>query len=124
MGQRGTSPPPGLSERERHVFLAVRRQLHEQGTWQESDAAALVRYVRALRRAEEARAELDLHGSPIGEGPGGRPVPHPAVRIERDAEHDAAEYARDLLLTPAARRRAGISETSDADAELAELLGD
>ena len=59
-----------------------------------------MRYVRALTRAADARAELERHGSPIAEGPGGRPVPHPAVRIERDAEHDAAEYARDLLLTP------------------------
>jgi P27 family predicted phage terminase small subunit len=122
VGQRGTSPPPGLTEDERRAFLAVRAHLREQATWQESDTAALVRYVRALRRAADARAELDRHGSQIAEGPGGRPVPHPAVRIERDAEHDAAEYARDLLLTPAARRRAGISETSDADAELADLL--
>ena len=61
---------------------------------------ALERYVRALARGRDARAELERHGSLTAVGSQGQPVPHPAVRIGREAERDAAEYARDLLLTP------------------------
>jgi P27 family predicted phage terminase small subunit len=99
------------------------KALRDQGTWQASDAAALERYVRSLARAACARAIVAREGLTTL---GGRdqPVAHPAVRIARDAERDAAEYARDLLLTPRSRRLAGLSETSAMDDELAGLLAE
>jgi P27 family predicted phage terminase small subunit len=117
----GRKAPPGLSDDERRLFLAVRRQLAAQGTWQESDAAALVRYVRAQLRGEAASAIVERDGM-VTIGGRGQPVPHPAVKIARDAERDAHEFARDLLLTPRSRRLAGISETTALDDELDELL--
>jgi P27 family predicted phage terminase small subunit len=121
--ERGLAPPADLDGPARRLWYGLQRHLREQGTWQPSDLGALERYVRAVLRADRARAELEQAGSLTTAGSQGQPVAHPALRIAREAERDAAEYARDLLLTPAARRRAGIVETSDADAELAELLG-
>jgi phage terminase small subunit len=63
--------------------------------------------VRVVARARHARTELDHHGSLTRSASQGQLVPHPAVRIAREAERDAAEYARDLLLTPRSRRTAG-----------------
>ena len=40
-----------------------------------------------------------------------QPVPHPCLRIAREAELDSAQYARDLLLTPRSRRAAGLLKT-------------
>ena len=99
----------------------MRQQLRDQGTWQESDAALLERYVKALGRAAAARAIVERDGL-ISTGGRDQPIAHPAVRIARDAERDGAEYARDLLLTPRARRLAGLAETSAMDDELAALL--
>jgi hypothetical protein len=45
------------------------------------------------------------------------------VRIAREAERDAAEYARDLLLTPRARRTAGVIERSPLTDELDAVFG-
>jgi P27 family predicted phage terminase small subunit len=114
--------PTGLDEVSRKLWTATLRALREQGTWQASDAGCLERYVRAAARARAAQAILARDGL-TATGGRDQPVPHPAVRIARDAERDAAEYARDLLLTPRARRLAGLSETSAMDDELAGLLG-
>jgi len=119
----GIKAPPGLTDGERRVFLAVRRQLQEQGTWQRSDADALERYVHAIVRSAQAREIVAREGL-TALGGRDQPVAHPAVRIARDAERDAAEYARDLLLTPRARRLAGLMETSAMDDELAGLLAE
>jgi len=118
----GVRPPPGMSAGERRLFLSIRRELHAQGTWQDSDAGALERYVRALERARTALEIVEREGM-TAEGASGQPVTHPALRIAREAERDAADYARDLLLTPASRRRAGLGETSGLDEDLRELLG-
>jgi P27 family predicted phage terminase small subunit len=104
------------------LWTSTLKACREQGTWQNSDAGCLERYVRALERARAAQAILDAEGL-TALGGRDQPVAHPAVRIARDAERDAADYARDLLLTPRARRLAGLAETSSMDDELAGLLG-
>jgi phage terminase small subunit len=83
----------------------------------------LERYVVAVARARDARAELERHGSLTAVGSQGQPVPHPAVRIAREAERDAAEYARDLLLTPRARRAAGVAERTPLDDQREAVFG-
>jgi phage terminase small subunit len=50
-------------------------------------------------------------------------VPHPALKIARDAERDAAEYARDLLLTPRSRRTAGVMERTPLDDQFDAVFG-
>jgi phage terminase small subunit len=45
-----------------------------------------------------------------------------AVSRARGARAVVASYARDLLLTPRARRTAGVAETTSLEDELAELV--
>lgn len=116
-------PPADLDEAAVALWNRVLRELRDQGTWQASDVGCLERYVRAALRARAAREVVDRDGL-IAEGGRGQPIAHPALRIARDSERDAAEYARDLLLTPRARRLAGVAETSSMDDELSELLHD
>lgn len=86
-------------------------ELREQGTWRESDVPALERYIRALERARVAREAMG--GELTAEGYNGNLVRHPNLRTAREAEKDARDYANDLLLTPAARKRHEI-ESGDA----------
>jgi P27 family predicted phage terminase small subunit len=85
------------------------KQLEEQKTWQASDMPALERYVRATERARMARAGLPKkRGGGVVltvEGSKGQLVQHPNVKTAREAERDAHEYAKDLLLTPKAREQ-------------------
>ena len=116
--------PRDFDDRARKLWNGVQRALREQGTFQDSDAGALERYVRALDRAIVARAELAKHGKLTATGSQGQPVPHPLLRVARESERDAHEYAEALLLTPRARRRAGVGETTGMDDELAGLLAE
>ena len=45
------------------------------------------------------------------------------MRIAREAERDAAEYARDVLLTPRSRRTAGVMERKPLDDQLEAVFG-
>jgi P27 family predicted phage terminase small subunit len=114
--------PKDFTAAMRSLWTTVQKQLREQGTWQPSDVGCLERYVRAVARSAAAQAIVDREGL-TSTGGRDQPIAHPALRIARDAERDAAEYARDLLLTPRSRRLAGLSETSAMDDELAGLLG-
>jgi P27 family predicted phage terminase small subunit len=118
---RVANAPHDFTEPMRVIWRKTIRQLHEQGTWQDSDVGCLERYVRAVFRAQAARTIVASEGM-TAEGSNGQPVAHPALRIAREAERDAAEYARDLLLTPAARRRAGVAETASLGDDLAQLV--
>jgi P27 family predicted phage terminase small subunit len=118
-----TYPPGDLDAASKDLWTRVQHDLRRQGTWAKSDRDALERYVRALARGRDARAELEHHGSLTAVGSQGQPVPHPALKIAREAEHDAAEYARDLLLTPRARRTAGVMERSPLSDELDAVFG-
>ena len=123
MPEGWTYPPGDLDEESKDLWTRVQHDLRRQGTWTKSDRDALERYVRAAARARHARVELDRHGSLTAVGSQGQPVPHPAVRIAREAERDAAEYARDLLLTPRARRAAGVMERTPLDDQFEAVFG-
>lgn len=122
MPNRGEYAPKSLEPEARAIYRRVQGELQAQGSWQASDRDALERYVRAVERARAALEIVEREGM-TAEGASGQPVTHPALRIAREAERDAAEYARDLLLTPRARRLAGLGETSGLDEDLRELLG-
>jgi len=64
----------------------------------------------ALKRAERnlSRTAYTAWGSQ------GQIVPHPDLKTARDAERDANDYAKELLLTPAARQKTGEAEKGPA----------
>ena len=104
---RETAPPTrDLDAESRKLWRSTRAALQAQGTWQDSDAGALERYVRAVERARLARAGIPPEMTAPGSK--GQLAQHPNVKTAREAERDAAEYARDLLLTPRARKMADV----------------
>ena len=86
--------------------------LKAQATWEDSDAGALERYVRAVERSRQAREARK--GELVTEGSQGQAVAHPNVKTEREADRDAHDYARELLLSPAARKRHEIEVRREA----------
>src|SRR5690348_14975419 len=87
--------PASLDRPSGFVWRKTIAQLQEQGTFQESDLPAVERYCLALQRARVARQESG--GELVSIGSKLQPVESPWVKIIRDAEQDAARYARDLL---------------------------
>lgn len=105
-----TPPSADLDRESRALWKKTRRQLEEQNTWADSDAPALERYIRAMERARLAREGLprEKRGGKVKlttTGSQGQLVQHPNVKTAREAERDAHEYAKDLLLTPKAREQ-------------------
>ncbi len=100
-------PPDDLSAPFRALYRKVRTAMHAQATWEDTDHLLLGLYVRCLERAAIARKSITkgnvVQLTTIGSK--GNPIPHPAVKIARDAERDAEEYAKELLITPRARKQ-------------------
>lgn len=113
--------PADFDESMRQVWSATTRALRKQGTWSDAARPLVERYVRALRRAQKAQAIVDEQG-PTAKGSAGQDVVHPALRVVREAEHDATEYETALLLTPRAKSQAGLSEATRVDEELEAFL--
>lgn len=107
---RSKCPPPSdFDDESRSIWRKTQKQLEEQSTWQESDMAALERYVRALAKARLAWAGIPRDKDGVlnltARGSQGQLVQHPNVKTARESERDAQDYARDLLLTPKAREQ-------------------
>lgn len=102
-------PPEDFDDESKALWKKTIKHLEEQSTWQPSDVPALERYVRATERARLARDGLprDDKGALLLTAKGSQQqlVQHPNVKTAREAERDAHEYARDLLLTPKAREQ-------------------
>jgi phage terminase small subunit len=141
-----TPPTPATLDRtSRTIFRAVVAELRDAGTWRDTDAPAVERYVLALEDGRHARAriaarakrdaatsrrrrkagdEAERETAYTAAGSQGQRVAHPDVAIARDAARDAATFAGDLLLSPKARaqhRMAGVGSTAQ-DLELERLL--
>jgi P27 family predicted phage terminase small subunit len=117
--------PPDFSHRERRVWEDVEKYLRSKGLWEAVYSETLERYVRCLTRLADARAEEAKEGSTT-EGSTGQLVTHPAVKRARDAEHDALDLAKELLITPAAqlRHEREAEPTGDEDdPEASDVLG-
>ena len=99
-------PPDDLSPAFRALYRKVRTGMQAQATWEDTDATLLGMYVRCLERAAIARKAFtkDKVVQLTTTGSKGNPIPHPAVRIAREAERDAEEYGKELLITPRARK--------------------
>ena len=121
--------------------------MQEQGTFRESDLPTVERYVVALMMSRRLRASLagrvrreaageleDGEEALFSRGSTGQLVPHPAVKMAREAERDAQKFADALLLGPAARARAKLERLDDLlggqgdgdvdDEELEDLITD
>lgn len=105
--------PHNLDKRSKSIWTRTRNLIVKDGRWRPEYALLLERYVRALevaRLAREriaARAKTDPEGAYLARGAQGQIVQHPDLKTARDAERDAHEYAKELLLTPAARSKLG-----------------
>lgn len=104
--KRGPRAPDALDAEARTLWQDTLRALVGQGTWEDQDTEALLRYVAAVSTARTMRAAATA--TPWTEGSTGQLVAHPGFKVSADADRDAARYAADLLLTPAARKRAGV----------------
>ena len=113
--------PMDLPADAREVWRQTARWLDEQGTLEDSDGEALRRYCSAVSTARAMRAAA--HAEPWTTGSTGQLVPHPGWRLAAEADRDAARYAGDLLLTPAARKRAGITMAATDDEKFLAGLG-
>jgi P27 family predicted phage terminase small subunit len=100
-------PPEDFDAPARALWKKTQKQLEEQNTWSDSDLPTLERYARADQRARLAREGLMVKGEMVlvAKGSQGQLVQHPNVKTAREAERDAHEYAKDLLLTPKAREQ-------------------
>jgi P27 family predicted phage terminase small subunit len=100
-------PPDDLDPQFRVLYRKARTAMQAQGCWEDTDHLLLGLYVRCLQRAATARESI-TKGNVVQlttTGSKGNPIPHPAVKIARDAERDAEEYAKELLITPRARKQ-------------------
>lgn len=84
---RTVSPPPRLPEPGRILWRAAVRQLQAQGSWRPVDGPLLESYVHSVMYARACR-DVGQHDAAAS------------------AERDAAQRARDLLLTADTRHRA------------------
>lgn len=104
MAAKGALDPPGDLDRPgKALWRATIAALKAQSTWEASDAGALERYVRAVERGRQAREARG--GELVAVGSQGQPTQHPNLKTEREADRDAHDFARELLLSPASRQR-------------------
>jgi P27 family predicted phage terminase small subunit len=106
-------PPDDVDKESKALWKKTIKLLEDQGTWQPSDVQTLERYIRTTERGRLAREGLKgLDGSMVltDTGSKGQLVQHPNVKTAREAERDAHEYAKDLLLTPKAREQHQLEE--------------
>ena len=67
---------------------------------------AAIRYARAVDLADELRREWDDHGRPkLYTASNGNLIPHPLIKMVREAESDAARFGKALKLDPASVKR-------------------
>lgn len=112
----------GYSARWLRFWKATLDTLREQGTWDDRDVDVLAEYVEWRRLAEQHQREAEA--SPYQEhSESGRVFAHPGFAQARDARREAREVARQLLLTPEARREAGLDEEGDDDVPTGDQAG-
>ncbi len=95
------------------VWKRTRHQLMKDGRWRPEYSLLLERYVRSCEVARKARgriairAAVDPDEAYTTRGSQGQLVQHPDLKTAREAERDANEYGKELILTPAARQKLG-----------------
>lgn len=106
--KRPDTPPADVDLDAKRLWNGTRDWLIAAGLWElPVDPTTLERYVRADARGRDARTTLREEGL-TSTGSRGQLIEHPAVKTAREAERDAHEYAKEMCLTPLARRRHGL----------------
>lgn len=111
---------PGDFDRiSKSIWRKTRALIKKEGSWRPEYSILLERYVRAIEVGRLARARIAARAKALKQsgqddamaylthGSQGQLVQHPDLKTARDAENDANNYARELLLTPAARAKGG-----------------
>ena len=103
---RQHSPPKDFAPDLVEVWQVAQRQLRQQATWERSDGPLLEAYCHNVVRARDARAQAEQyrHGGSIELGA--------LLKTISNAEAAALAIAKELLLTPASRRRNGVKAPS------------
>lgn len=95
------------------LWKRTRELLKRDNAWRPEYSPLLERYVRAIEVGRLARgriterAKVDPESAYLTTGSQGQLVQHPDLKTAREAERDANEYARELLLTRSARQKLG-----------------
>jgi len=102
----------------------------KEGRWRPEYSLLLERYVTAVEVGRLARERISDRAAKDGEaaayqtrGSQGQLVQHPDLKTAREAERDANEYARELMLTPAARAKMGEEPQKAARGKFAGAFG-
>jgi P27 family predicted phage terminase small subunit len=115
---KAETPPSTLDAAGKALWKSTRRQLVEQGTWENSDYELLGRFVNAVMDGRAARARIAKARAELGDaaytstGSMGQPTPNPDIRVAREAATDASAFGSELLLSPKARRQHGLRVTT------------
>lgn len=115
------STPDHLDATGRDVWAAAQAQLSADGVWQDCDAWLLEAFATAV--ASMRRGEIEAAGTPWVSGSAGQLAAHPGLRLAASLRPQVAALADRLLLSPAARRRAGVGD-GPTDGTLDRLIAD
>jgi phage terminase small subunit len=108
-----TTCPRGFDTQSKRMWTRSRALLKAEGRWRPEYSPLLERYLLMLQHARHAQRRIDDREKAepgtgyIGRGVQKQPVEHPDVKGLRAALREANDYARELLLTPAAREKMG-----------------
>jgi P27 family predicted phage terminase small subunit len=117
--------PSFLSDEAKSEWSRVMVTLKKSGMLAVVDRAALASYCQAWGDLVEATETLNREGKILeqemqtakGEVIGTKKVPHPALRMQRDASARVKTFLAEFGFSPASRRRWGGEETGDGEGE-------
>jgi pyruvate/2-oxoglutarate dehydrogenase complex dihydrolipoamide acyltransferase (E2) component len=111
--QSSTGRPADFGPDEATIWDEVIAYLEGFKLWNPLFAPLLERYIRRLKRAEDARRRAEEE--PVIAGSTGQKKASPFFRIEAEADADAHKYAEALMLTPEMLQRHLKGEDDDDD---------
>jgi len=106
---------PSTNERVRAVWDYTMVQLLAMRTVTMADRDSLHGYCQAVVLFDDASLMLEEEGIIVIAGSSGRPLPHPAQKIQREAANQLRAYANEFGLTPSARTRIRVGDQKPKD---------
>lgn len=108
-------------DRWKATWMRVLRTCLKQGSWDDRDLDVLLELIEWRRLAHDHQAEAEQNPYKV-HPESGRVFAHPGFDKARDARREARELSAELLLTPEARRIAGL-EDEDEDGPSGDQAG-
>jgi P27 family predicted phage terminase small subunit len=103
IGQNGIEPPAFLSTAARVFWFQYRDVLIKARMLTDADVAAFAMFCDQCALVEKAETEIEKHGLLIDDARGSK-KPNPAIGIKNRALSHVLNYAKQLGLTPKARK--------------------